>query len=467
MPGRILVVDDVATNRIILKVKLTNACYEVLQAGSGTEALRMAQRDRPDLILLDMGMSDLSGLEVCRRLKADRATSEIPVVIVTSKGDTEAKLAALKAGADEFMSKPLDDMGLLARIRSLLRARGIAAELALREGTTQALGFAEPASDFAPAGHVCIIADDDAAARDWRDGLRARLHDRVETCSRDRALNPDGPVPDVFVVTADLDTPGGGLLLLSDLRSRLDTRHSAIIVAVRPEAQQSATMALDLGASDLVTLPINIDELVLRLKTMMDRKRQSDRLRSKVRDGLHMAVTDPLTGLYNRRYALSHLERVRDRAAESGKCFAVMLADLDQFKSVNDTHGHAAGDEVLKAVAARLTANLRSVDLVARIGGEEFLVVLPEIAPKGAQRAAERMRTAVSADPIAVPSSGKGSGSSLIQTVSIGLAIGGGGPAGSLDDLDELLKRADRALYDSKEQGRNRVTLGQVTRAAA
>src|SRR6056297_1323740 len=134
MSGKILVVDDVATNRIILKVKLASACYDVLQADGGAAALRIARAEQPDLILLDVAMPDLDGIEVCRRLKADAETADIPVIVVTAYDDTRAKLAALEAGAEEFMSKPLDDLGLLAPVRSVLRARSIAAELALREG---------------------------------------------------------------------------------------------------------------------------------------------------------------------------------------------------------------------------------------------------------------------------------------------------------------------------------------------
>lgn len=470
MPGRILVVDDVATNRIVLKVKLASAAYDVLQAGGGIEALKMAQRDRPDLILLDVAMPDLDGLEVCRRLKADHRTSEIPVIIVTALNDAASKIAALEAGAEDFMSKPLDDLGLLARVRSLLRARGIASELALREGTRQALGFAEPASDFALAGRICLVAADECTAMTWKRGLTGKVRDRIEVSTASDVLRDasGSNLPDLYVIGSDLSRQNEGLMLLSELRSRQTTRHAGVIIAVDREAQTPATMALDMGASDIVTLPLDFEELALRLRTQLSRKRQGDRLRSRVRDGLQMAVTDPLTGLYNRRYAMSHLTRVRERALSNERTFAVMLIDLDKFKQVNDTHGHAAGDAVLKSVAGTLSANLRSVDLVARIGGEEFLAILPDILPDAALNAAERLREAVCASPINLPASnGQTEPTVLIQTISVGLITGGGGPAGTDISLSELLDRADRALYQAKEKGRNRVTAVASGRAAA
>ncbi|SDJ84904.1 diguanylate cyclase [Aliiruegeria lutimaris] len=470
MPGRILVVDDVATNRIILKVKLAGAAYDVLQAGSGAEALKLAQRDMPDLILLDISMPELDGLEVCRRLKADHRTADIPVIMVTAFNDPASKIAALEAGAEDFMTKPLDDLGLLARVRSLIRARGVAAELALREGTRQALGFAEPTSGFVAAGRICLVAADEATALAWRRGLDGKLHDKIEVHSPGEVLkNANGPkLPDLYVIAADLSRSNEGLMLLSELRSRQTTRHAGILIAIDEDARMPATMALDMGASDIITLPFDYDELALRLRAQLARKRQGDRLRSRVRDGLQMAVTDPLTGLYNRRYAMSHLTRVRERAIANDRSFAVMMIDLDHFKQVNDTHGHAAGDEVLKTVAETLSCNLRSVDLVARIGGEEFIAILPDIFPDAALSAAERLREKVCTAPITLPrKNGQATPLTLIQTISVGLVTDGCGPAGTHASLSELLDRADKALYHAKSLGRNRVVIKASGQEAA
>jgi two-component system cell cycle response regulator len=193
--------------------------------------------------------------------------------------------------------------------------------------------------------------------------------------------------------------------------------------------------------------------MALRVATQLRRARAADAMRRRLREGLQLAVTDPLTGLPNRRYAMSHLARVAERAARRGSGFAALALDLDRFKDVNDAHGHAAGDAVLRAVADRLQRGLRPVDLLARIGGEEFLAVLPDIGAEEARDAAERLRGAAGAVPVCLAG-----GASVAQTVSIGVACTapttpGAPPA----DVDTLVERADRALYDAKTSGRNRV----------
>ncbi|MEX5727147.1 two-component system cell cycle response regulator [Rhodovulum iodosum] len=450
MPGRILVVDDLATNRIMMKVHLADAHYDVLQAAGGRAALDIARREAPDLILLDMMMPDLDGISVCERLRADPATAEIPIIIVTAATDARSRLRALAAGADDFLSRPLDELILLARVRSLLRARETAQELALRDGTERLLGFSEPAQGFAPPGRIALVAARAETAAGWQAALAGRLTDRIVPMTRAEALSPDPghAVPDLFVIEGDLGGPGGGLRLLTELRSRSETRHAAVLIVLPPTARETAAMALDLGANDLMTAPLDGAELALRLKAQMARKRQADRLRDTLRDGLRMAATDPLTGLFNRRYALPHLARIAERADRTGRRFAVLLLDLDRFKAVNDRHGHAAGDAVLVAVAQRLRDNLRAVDLVARFGGEEFLVALPDTDATAACAAAERLRRVIGAAPVALPGGGD-----LQVSASIGVAMGGA-EAGT---VSALIEAADAALYRAKSAGRDRV----------
>lgn len=459
MPGRILVVDDVATNRIVMKVKLAEACYEVLQASGGRQALRMAQDQRPDLILLDVMMPDLDGFEVCKRLRADPATAEIPVIMVTASRDAGDKLRALKAGADDFLSKPLDDLILLARVRALLRARETAQELELRDGTHRALGFADPPQTYAAPGHVALVAGRREAALGWKTALMPHLPGmQLHLMTRAEALAPaaEDAAPDIFVVSSDLDRPQAGLRLLTDLRARSATRHAPVMMVVPDGARESAAMALDLGANDLVTGPFDPEEMALRLHTQLARKQQADRLRASVHDGLRLAVTDPLTGLFNRRYALPHLARIAARARDTGRPFAVMLIDLDRFKQVNDRHGHAAGDAVLAEMATRIAQNLRPVDLTARIGGEEFLVVLPETDALRATATAERLRLRINGAAVPLPDA-KGA---LFISASIGLAL----VQGAHETMEQILARADQALYAAKSEGRNKVT---VSRSAA
>ncbi|GAA0310597.1 diguanylate cyclase [Rhodovulum strictum] len=465
MSRRILIVDDVATNRIVMKVRLSEAHYDVIQARDGASALLAARRERPDLILMDMALPDMEATDLCRALKSHPETAEIPLIVVAGARSADAKMRALEAGADEFLSKPLDEMILLARVRNLLRARETAEELALRNGTHRALGFAEAAEPFVPPGRVALIAADPRTGLTWRAGLSPLLSETLATINRAEALaaHADQPGADVFVIDSRLAPEGAGLRLVSELRAHSATRHAAVLVVVPEAARETAAMALDLGANDLVVGPVDAQELAIRIRSQLRRKHQADRLRATVEDGLRLAVTDPLTGLFNRRYALPHLARIAERAAETGRGYAVMLLDLDRFKQVNDRFGHAAGDAVLVEVARRLQDNLRPVDLVARIGGEEFMVALPETGFEQACAAAERLRTAVGAQSVAVP----GDVGRIAVTISVGVAFGGDQPVAEGDaetEINALMAQADRALYAAKASGRNTV---EISRTAA
>ncbi len=458
MAGRILIADDVATNRIVLKVKLTAACYEVLQASGGAEALRCAREDGPDLILLDQRLTDIDGVAVCKRLKEDPQTARIPVIIITAHNDNPSKIAALRAGADEFLTKPLDDLILLARVRSLLRARDTVEELHLRDNTSRALGFAEVTSHFTAPASIAMIAATPVTAMAWKTGLGKATHDNIVVTAKEQALaqNSAEKAPDVFVIACDLAKHDDGLRLMSELRSRPETRHSSILMVIPKGATSKAASALDLGASDLVFEGFDPEEMALRVKTQVRRKQQADRLRETMRDGLRMAVIDPLTNLYNRRYAMPHLARIAERAKTKHRPYAVMVLDIDRFKAVNDTYGHAAGDAVLQEVATRLKDNLRGVDMVARIGGEEFLVAMPDTQLDEARRTAERLCRVINEHPVELRS-GKG-----VVQVSLSIGVAMGGLRSDTRTVEQLIDCADKALFLSKSDGRNQVTFSRT-----
>ncbi|MCJ7871904.1 diguanylate cyclase [Phaeobacter sp. J2-8] len=304
--------------------------------------------------------------------------------------------------------------------------------------------------------------------------LRAIVPHRVDLLSP-RDVFHNGPdtnghnivAPDALVVSLGDDDPEADLQILPNLRARASTRYSGILVLTSDPHGQVAAAALDLGADDVAPQQISVDEIALRTDRLVARKRMSDRLRSTVREGLRAAVTDPLTGLYNRRYALPHVARIAERAKRLGRPFALMVADLDHFKQVNDQFGHAAGDAVLAEVANRFRAQLRAVDLVARIGGEEFLIAMPDTSGTTAQSAAHRLRSAVADKPFYLPKHDL----PIPITVSIGvtMAIPDTSPFADGDachmtsDMraETLLHRADGALYEAKAHGRNQVELSR------
>ena len=460
MNGKILIVDDVATNRIVFKVKLGAAGYRTSLSSDGAGCLRQAAADRPDLILLDLHLSDMTGIEVLARLRGDPATRRIPVVMFSSGADPVARMAALRAGADDFLTKPIPDQTLLARLRSLLRQRDAVVGFEREDHGLDLLGFAEPASGFETPGLIALVTEDPETAVRLRHNLAAHSPDRFVLLGRGELFSdqsPSGGVPDVYLIEADHSGPGGGLRLMSELLSRPMSRHSAVCVLNSGSEESNAAMAFDLGAQDQVDLSLSPSEVALRLHRLVRRKREADRLRSSVHGGLRLAMFDPLTGLHNRRYGLAQLTAIAERARAEKADFAVMVLDLDRFKAVNDTWGHASGDAVLVEVAARLAANLRASDLLARIGGEEFLVALPATSRAEARQVSERLCRAV--DGVPVPLAG---GLSLSITISIGLVVAGPQHTKAGDEpVAVLIDAADRALMKSKESGRNQVTVSQ------
>ena len=454
MPGRILVVDDVATNRLILKAKLAAAYYDVIEADCGQAAFDMARKEQPDVILLDIMMPDMDGYEVCELLKACPETSHIPVVMVTASSAPKERIRGLSVGADDFLVKPINDMALFARVRNLLRVKMMFDELKLRDSTSRELGLSDflDSDDVAPAISETVMLAPAARLQGkmWREEIsRMKGVEVIGMCSHWEAMNLARlEQPDAIVVHQHMMEDGDSLRLISALRARPETRQSVMIYVVADGAIETAAKALDLGSSDYLLEPFEPEELTIRLRTQLRRKRYSDRLRSNVRDGLKMAVIDPLTELYNRRYATQHMQKIVARAEDSGNDFAVMMMDLDKFKLINDTEGHDAGDMVLKEFSLRIQENVRGVDLVARMGGEEFLVVMPDASGMVAKHVSERLRRAVESKPFVTAG-----GVELAVTVSIGVAIGKPG-----DSPDELIKCADRALYDSKQKGRNLVS---------
>ena len=448
MSARILIVDDVAGNRIVQQARLTAAFYDPIPAADGATCLALAREERPDLILLDLGLPDIPGLEVLQRLRRDPVTRDIPVIALTTGDTAEERLAAFAAGADDVMDRPANERVLLARLRNLLRLKA-ESEFPSTEGLAIA-GLAEAPVAFDPQGVIAVVGSDPENPLWSR--FAGQVRDRILMVSRREALADIGSSPEVFILHDDGRNPSGTLRLLSELKSHQATRHAAVCVIGPAGEGDEAAMAFDLGADDAVGPDVTAEELALRTRGLLRRKRQSDGRRARMQDGLRLAMRDPLTGLYNRRCAAPQLAAIAARAREEGSQFAVMVMDLDRFKQVNDAYGHAAGDQVLVEVARRLSANLRETDVLARIGGEEFLAILPQSCMTVARRVAERLCQAMDDQPIRLLS-----GEDLRVTVSIGVAVAGAAGEDSYA-IDGLVEQADLAVLESKGAGRNQVT---------
>jgi two-component system cell cycle response regulator len=450
MSGRVLVVDDVEANVKLLEAKLSSEYFDVLTAYNGPSALETVETELPDVILLDVMMPRMDGFEVCRQLKANQRTVDVPVVMVTALSDTANRLRGLEAGADDFLTKPVNDVALFARVRSLVRLKRMMEELRVREGICSKFGGGDtPVSEDTGPARIMIVDDDEFAAARMTETLLpiANSVARASTCTEAWMLL----APDIELIIASLSTPGGDALrLVTQCRANETFRQLPILLIADGTDLPRLAKGLDLGANDYLVRPVDRNELLARTATQVRRKRLQNRLDENYRNSLELALTDELTGLYHRRYLFVHLDELIQRVNQDGINAAVLLFDIDNFKQVNDTYGHAAGDDVLRELAARTTHCVRSVDLVARRGegaGDEFVVVMPETDITIAAGVAERLRAEVAREPFTIKSDGR----KLSVTISIGVACAATGN----DDRDRLLSRADDALYAAKTRGRN------------
>ena len=466
MQGTLVIADGVATNRILLKTKLSQSGYGIAVQDTAAAFLATARQVNPVLMILSDTLSDMSATELCATVRADAVLASVPLIAIAARPDGKARRALLAAGADEVFSYPLHQVILQARVRSLIRARTGAEELELRLGAKRALGFSEARPVFAARARVALVAAERSTAESWRE----RLSDTGEAMELSAygygdAMSSIGEraPPDVVVIGLEGPDAAIGLRLLADFRANPATRHTAFLAILATATEEGlAANALDLGAGDLMIHGFDAQELAMRLRNQIAQKQTQDWLRDSVKDGLRAAVLDPMTGLFNRRYAMPYLERLFSQSVQTGRQFAVMIADLDQFKSINDCHGHVAGDRILTETAHRLKDDLRAEDLVARIGGEEFLVVLPDSTREEARITAERLRNRIAGTPFLLPD-GEGE---LRVTISIGVDVWtqDGGPAPPPEDgVRALLKRADKALYQAKNAGRNQVAFAAGT----
>ncbi|MFN3609242.1 MAG: PleD family two-component system response regulator [Hyphomonas sp.] len=450
MTARILVVDDIEANRRLLQAKLEAQYHTVLMAENGPQALEVARRENPEIILLDVMMPGMDGFEVCQKLKADPATSYIPVVMVTALSEMEDRIKGLAAGAVDFLTKPIDDFLLNSRITALMRYNAVASELRQREASGIRSGAMEELNrdEVDRPSRIFIVDDDARSSGRLANTLRALGH-KATTLTEAGEMGDLG-AERVDVLILSLFARGfDPLKMIAHFKTNPVTRSISIVLICDPHDRAIALKGLEIGASDMITVPIDRQELAARIRTQTRRTRYIDILRQRVDRGLELSVIDQLTGLHNRRYMNGQLEQHMQRAMRGQHPLSLMMADIDHFKPVNDTHGHQAGDDVLREIGKRLRANVRPTDVVCRTGGEEFVVIMPNTPGDLACAAAERIRKAVAAEEFQA----LGGTLSLRITVSAGVST----LQGSEDTTDDLMRRADTALYQAKTGGRNRV----------
>lgn len=459
-----MIIDAVATNRIVLKVKLSAAHFDVSQASSGKDALEMVRLVRPDLIVVGASLPDMGSIDLIAALRAAPGTAVAPILALLPENTAQARVQALKAGADDIIAHPINERIMLARLRGLLRQHHALQDMRLNAGSEHNSAFGEAQYAFERPGRITLLGGHLTDAMSLRTRLRRASRHQVTALRAGGPVtqSPGDPAADVFVLLIP-DAAGAsatndlGHEMMAELRAAPEARHSRIVARVPAGCHPLAASLLDMGASDVIVGDVDLDEWRLRMTRQIQCKQAVDRLRTRLHDGLRAAMIDPLTGLYNRRFALPFLRELMTAKSTERKEFAVMVADLDHFKQINDHHGHATGDRVLCHVADLLASNVREGDLVARIGGEEFLIIMPAADGDEARRTADRLCRRIAATAI-MP---KGEAGPVHITISVGVAMG---QSGKSDDtvnasLDALLEQADRALYRAKARGRNTVTI--------
>jgi len=455
--AKILVVDDEPMIIQFYEAALGEQGYHVATAVDGRQALEKTREFQPDVILLDVVMPELNGFQVTERLKADPATAGIPIILVTGLGSIEDRVKGLEAGADDFLGKPFNLDELLVRVRSLVKLKVLQDRLKQAEAASL-LASPLPATPvvspmpapFEPRRQpvVLVVEDDERIIKICSSVLGSGGYQVVSA--------PDGPgmfaaiereAPDLIIL--DLMLPGmDGVEILAKIKEMPLARDVPVIILTAVGDLKTKVKTLYIGADDYLVKPVSSLELLARVRANLRKHDYERRLKYQLDRSFVESITDPLTGLYNRRYLESTLERELALHRRGARPLCLLMLDIDGFKGINDQHGHPAGDAVLTELAAIFKVELRTSDLAVRLGGDEFLVVLPDARMEQAKAIAERLRGAVSM--LAIPALG-----SEHPTVSIGVCQAGDEEGG----MAALLKKADEAMYRAKAEGKNRVAV--------
>ncbi|WP_112324066.1 diguanylate cyclase [Oceanibium sediminis] len=471
MTGHIIVIDPVVGNRILLRGRLLSAYYSV-EAFDRPESLLEGDRvARADLIFVADGAAARRMLCL---LRGDPATAHIPVILTGQRAGPGAPARPVvplhaddqspwDAGGDDVLEAPMTDPALFARLKMLIALKRLEDDVrAVDPAFADLPPFPERTdAESRRQGQVVLLFDPGAepgtlVTQDCLSGLKGRSCIQVDVEDQVQPRVLDCPDTAVILWIHDAGQAGAGLRVLAQLRADPLTRLTPIIAMVPAGDTRLGAQAMELGACDAITADQPADVLANRLRAAERRMARAATLRAALVGGMRLALTDPMTGLHNRRHVLAAGPQLMRRSLRAGKSFAVIMLDIDHFKTVNDTHGHSGGDHVLKVAARRIKQAVRPNDIVSRFGGEEFLIALPDTTGPDAIHVAERVRRAMAERPISLG----GKRGPVPLTISAGVAEVSGPEEAAC--FDELVERADSALYGCKGEGRNRVHLASA-----
>lgn len=449
MSANILIVDDIETNIKLLEAKLLNEYYTVFKTNSSKEALDILKKEKIDIVLLDVMMPEMDGFEVCKKIKTDPETTHIPVVMVTALSDIDDRVKGLEAGADEFLTKPINDTALFIRIKSLSRMKSLIDELKIRNSTNALLGgITIEIHDTFEDKKILLINDDVVQAKNIKQMLlKITPNVKVINNSKEMDITNEDKKPDLVIVSSSLENEDP-LRVSVILRGRPEINGVILMLQIDEEGMPLVMKGFELGINDYFIYPIDESELVARIKTQLRRKQYQDNLRNDLEQSVNLAAKDGLTGLFNRRYFDIHIKQMVEKANKEGIKLYLLMCDIDNFKHVNDTYGHQAGDKILTTVSRILKNTFRVTDLIARFGGEEFTVLLNDINIDQAIYTAERVRVKIENMNFQIDEQE----ASLKKTISIGVTEYKKG-----ESIEDFIERSDQAMYEAKTTGKNKV----------
>jgi two-component system, cell cycle response regulator len=452
MTATVLVVDDLEPNIKLLEAKLLAEYYTVFTANNGVSALEILSQNKIDIVLLDVMMPGMDGFETCKKIKENPETTHIPVVMVTALSELEDRVKGLESGADEFLTKPINDIALFARVKSLARMKTVIDELKLRNTINAELGATviELKDNFLES-KILLFDDDVIQAKNVKEQL-SELSVQVKVLTSLDEIDALGVfVPDLVIISCQIDTVDP-LRIAVTLRSKPNFKNSVLMMLADEENIPMVIKGMELGINDYFMYPVDKSELKARVRTQLRRKQYQDNLRTELEESVDLSTKDGLTAVFNRRYFDIHVKQMVQKSQETKKPICIMMFDMDHFKQVNDTYGHPAGDAVLKTLASVLKASFRVTDLIARYGGEEFIVLLNNIDLQETLKIAEKTRALIEATEFAIPAPI----GVIHKTTSIGVVEYNQG-----DTVEEFVNKVDKALYEAKETGRNKVVAGK------
>jgi two-component system cell cycle response regulator len=448
---RILIVDDDPLNIKLLAAKLPADQFETLTASNGQMAIQKVLRDVPDLVLLDIMMPGMDGFSISRWIKGNPATEEIPIILITALEGLENKIKGLEAGADEFLNKPVNSIELLARINSLLRLKQYRERLFLRHQSEQSFLGPGPGQEkggaVLPLQKLLLVDDNEKDLQILRSCLAGDPYKIEQVNTGEAALDRIQKEP-FDLILLDVLLPGiDGFEVCRQLKGMKQTREVQVILITCLSELENKIKGIELGADDYLMKPINARELKARVKVLLNKKKCLDELRTDFEKTLNLSINDGLTGLYNQTYFKKFIEQELKRATRQKYPVSLIILDIDNFKQINDSLGHPAGDQILSELGSLIKKNIREIDFPARYGGDEFVVVLPYSSKEETISIARRLMKSVESRPDRqedLTNQGK-------LTLSMGIAFF---PQQGTT-MTELIRNADLALYQAKRLGKN------------